>query len=129
MVKTAWRTPQAARPKRAGGVRANAFNAFALPRRRASDQDGQWGYSKFALMLQQKGFLLQEVSLAGTNAIPADCRLLISAGPRTPYGSAELGKLREYLGSGGSLFSLFNFYYHVFVIGQFMIIYTRKNTC
>ena len=77
---------------------------------RASDQGGQWGYSKFALMLQQKGFLMQEVSLAGTNSIPANCSLLITAGPRTPYSPAELGKLREYLGSGGSLFALFNFY-------------------
>ena len=77
---------------------------------RASDQGGQWGYSKFALMLQQKGFLMQEVSLAGTNSIPADCRLLITAGPRTPYSPSELAKLREYLGSGGSLFALFNFY-------------------
>ena len=77
---------------------------------RANDQDGQWGYSKFALMLQQKGFLLQEVSLAGTNSIPPDCRLLIAAGPRTPYSSDELDKLRKYLGTGGSLFALFNFY-------------------
>ena len=61
-------------------------------------------------MLQQKGFLIQEVSLAGTNSIPANCRLLITAGPRTPYSPSELAKLREYLGSGGSLFALFNFY-------------------
>ena len=77
---------------------------------KASDQGGQWGYSKFAIMLQQKGFLLQEVSLAGTNAIPADCRLLVVAGPRTPYGPNELAKLRDYLGTGGNLFALFNFY-------------------
>ena len=77
---------------------------------KASDQGGQWGYSKFALMLQQKGFLLQEVSLSGTNSIPADCRLLIIPGPRTPYGSSELNKLSEYLEIGGNLFTLFNFY-------------------
>ena len=51
---------------------------------KASDTDGQWGYSKFAIILQQKGLLLQEIPLAGTNSIPADCRLLIIAGPRTP---------------------------------------------
>lgn len=77
---------------------------------KAGDQGGQWGYSKFAIMLQQKGFLLQEVSLAGTNAIPVDCRLLVVAGPRTPYGPNELAKLRDYLGTGGNLFALFNFY-------------------
>ena len=77
---------------------------------KASDQGGQWGYSKFALMLQQKGFVLQEISLSGTNSIPADCRLLVVPGPRTPYGSSELNKLREYIDTGGNLFALFNFY-------------------
>ena len=77
---------------------------------KASDQGGQWGYSKFSLMLQQKGFLLQEISLSGTNSIPADCRLLVIPGPRTPYGSGEFNKLREYLDTGGNLFTLFNFY-------------------
>ncbi len=77
---------------------------------KASDAGGQWGYSKFSSLLQQKGLLLQEISLAGTNAIPADCRMLIIAGPRTPYGAGELAKLREYIDIGGSLFALFNFY-------------------
>ena len=77
---------------------------------KASDTGGQWGYSKFANILQQKGLLLQEIPLAGTNSIPADCRLLIIAGPRTPYSRDELAKLREFVGTGGSLFTLFNFY-------------------
>ena len=77
---------------------------------KASDQGGQWGYSKFALMLQQKGFALQEIPLSGTNSIPTDCRLLVIPGPRTPYGSDELNKLHEYIGTGGNLFTLFNFY-------------------
>ncbi|MBT6659008.1 MAG: GldG family protein [Verrucomicrobia bacterium] len=77
---------------------------------KASDTGGQWGYSKFFNILQQKGLLLQEIPLAGTNSIPADCRLLIIAGPRTPYNRDELAKLREFVGTGGSLFTLFNFY-------------------
>ena len=77
---------------------------------KASDTGGQWGYSKFANILQQKGLLIQEIPLAGTNSIPADCRLLIIAGPRTPYSRDELAKLREFVGTGGSLFTLFNFY-------------------
>tara|TARA_B110000467_G_scaffold100034_1_gene90613 strand:- start:971 stop:2434 length:1464 start_codon:yes stop_codon:yes gene_type:complete len=77
---------------------------------KASDTGGQWGYSKFAKILQQKGLLLQEIPLAGTNSIPADCRLLIIAGPRTPYSGGELPKLREFVETGGSLFTLFNFY-------------------
>ena len=77
---------------------------------KASDTGGQWGYSKFASILQQKNLLLQEVSLAGTNRIPADCRMLIVAGPRTPYTGGELAKLREFVDIGGSLFTLFNFY-------------------
>ncbi len=77
---------------------------------KASDTGGQWGYSKFSNILQQKGLLLQEIPLVGTNSIPADCRLLIIAGPRTPYSRDELAKLREFVGTGGSLFTLFNFY-------------------
>jgi len=77
---------------------------------KASDTGGQWGYSKFANILQQKGLLLKEIPLAGTNSIPADCRMLIIAGPRTPYNRDELAKLREFVGTGGSLFTLFNFY-------------------
>ena len=77
---------------------------------KASDTGGQWGYSKFANILQQKGLLLKEIPLAGTNSIPADCRMLIIAGPRTRYNRDELAKLREFVGTGGSLFTLFNFY-------------------
>ena len=77
---------------------------------KASDTGGQWGYSKFANILQQKDLHLQEISLTGTNSIPADCRMLIVAGPRTPYSRDELAKLREFVGTGGSLFTLFNFY-------------------
>ncbi len=77
---------------------------------KASDTGGQWGYSKFSNILQQKGLLLQEIPLVGTNSIPADCRLLIIPGPRTPYSRDELAKLREFVGTGGSLFTLFNFY-------------------
>ena len=77
---------------------------------KASDTGGQWGYSKFASILQQKGLILKDVSLAGTNSVPADCQLLIIAGPRTPYGAGELAKLHEFVGTGRSLFALFNFY-------------------
>jgi len=77
---------------------------------KASDTGGQWGYSKLAKLLQQKGLILQEIPLSGTNSIPADCRLLIVAGPRTPYDAGELAKLREFVDTGGSLFALFNFY-------------------
>jgi len=77
---------------------------------KASDTGGQWGYSKFSNILQQKDLHLQEIPLTGTNSIPADCRMLIVAGPRTPYSRGELAKLREFVGTGGSLFTLFNFY-------------------
>ena len=77
---------------------------------KASDTGSQWGYSKFANILQQKDLHLQEIPLTGTNSIPADCRMLIVAGPRTPYSRDELAKLREFVGTGGSLFTLFNFY-------------------
>ena len=77
---------------------------------KASDTGGQWGYSKFANILKQKGLILKDISLAGTNSVPTESQLLIIAGPRTPYSSGELSKLREFVETGGSLLTLFNFY-------------------
>jgi ABC-type uncharacterized transport system involved in gliding motility auxiliary subunit len=67
------------------------------------------GYLKFALILQQNCITAQTLSLLGTNTVPADCNLLVIAGPRNPISDAELEKIDRYLSQGGRLLALFNF--------------------
>jgi len=67
------------------------------------------GYSKFAEVLQEKvNARLEKLSLRGTNEVPADCQLLIVAGPRQPLDESELAKIEDYLRRGGRLFALLN---------------------
>jgi len=65
------------------------------------------GYSKFATILQEKNNVQwQKLSLLGTNDVPADCQLLVIAGPRLPFTDDELDKIGRYLKQGGRLFAL-----------------------
>lgn len=66
------------------------------------------GYLNFAGYLKLNNIHVQKLSLVGTNTIPADCSLLVIAGPRTPISQPELEKIDQYLAEGGRLFALFN---------------------
>ena len=70
--------------------------------------DQRLGYLKFASILAQRNIRLAPLGLLGTNAIPADCNLLIIAGPATSISDAELAKIERYLNEGGRLLALFN---------------------
>lgn len=68
--------------------------------------DEREGYSKFAEVLQQYFKHTRSLHLLGTNTIPADCSLLVIAGPRQPFQDSELEKLDQYLSQGGRLLLL-----------------------
>ena len=70
--------------------------------------DQRLGYLKFATVLAQNDIALATLSLLGTNTIPADCNLLIIAGPTTSISDSELEKIDTYLSQGGRLLALFN---------------------
>jgi len=71
--------------------------------------DGDYGYLKFALLLRSENYIrVEPLSLLGTNGVPADCNLLIIAGPRSALPDTELDKIDQYLAQGGRLFVLFN---------------------
>jgi hypothetical protein len=70
--------------------------------------DQRLGYLKFAAVLAQDNIRLTPLSLLGTNVIPADCNLLIIAGPATSIPDIELEKIERYLNEGGRLLALFN---------------------
>jgi hypothetical protein len=70
--------------------------------------EGKFDYSDFADALSDNHVSTTTLSLAGTNAIPADCNLLVIASPRHELGPEELEKVGQYLADGGRLMVLFN---------------------
>ena len=66
------------------------------------------GYLDFKHLMQQNGVMVEDLSLIGTNAVPADCNLLIIPGPRRTVPRIELEKIDRYLDEGGRLFVMFN---------------------
>jgi hypothetical protein len=70
--------------------------------------DALTGYAKLGGVLQQNYIEAHTLSILGTNEIPADCNLLIIAGPRVPFLEQELQKIDRYLAEGKRLLALFN---------------------
>jgi hypothetical protein len=65
------------------------------------------GYAKFTQAIREKvNADLGMVSLLGTNDVPADCQLLIIAGPREPFAETELARIDNFLRQGGRLLAL-----------------------
>jgi len=68
------------------------------------------GYIQFLTVLRQNNIDIDTIDLVGTNPIPADCRLLVIAGPQTALVDTELDKIEQYLNEGGRLLALFKSY-------------------
>lgn len=56
----------------------------------------------FRSSLVNQGFDVEELSLEDAN-LPADVAVLVIADPGTPYSSAEMNKIKNYLDAGGNL--------------------------
>jgi hypothetical protein len=72
------------------------------------DDGGGDGYLTFASVFRQNYIDVEPLSLLGTNTVPADCDVLIVAGPIRAIPDVELGRIEEYLNRGGRLFALFD---------------------
>lgn len=72
-------------------------------------EDKLMGYSEFAGVLRENNIERDKLSLAGAGEVPADCHLLIIAGPRTALLPEELDKIDRYLRQGGRLFAAFSY--------------------
>ncbi len=70
-----------------------------------SSYDALTGYSDFARELFREGYILRALRMADAG-IPADCDLLIIAGPRFAPGQIEETAIAEYLDRGGRLMLL-----------------------
>jgi hypothetical protein len=69
------------------------------------------GYSKLAAILKDECSIPWErLSLLTAAEVPADCSLLIIAGPVDPFSKEDLTKLQRYLDQGGRMLVLFNYY-------------------
>jgi len=70
---------------------------------------GEAGYLKFGAVLEQNYIQVEPLTMAGDSPVPADCNLLITAGPRTLFPDPELQKIEKYLSAGGRLFLLLDY--------------------
>src|SRR3989441_1705287 len=79
------------------------FKAYSLQCHGEHDpasEDEQSGYLKFARVLEDNCIVIEPLSLL-TNNVPADCQLLIIAGPRHTLAPDELERIESYLNHGG----------------------------
>lgn len=67
----------------------------------------QSGYRRLAAMLEEDNIEVRALSLTGSGEVPADCELIVIAGPRDPFSASELQVLDRYLRHGGRLLVLF----------------------
>jgi hypothetical protein len=79
--------------------------------------DGQFGYSRFAQVLQANNVIYDKLNLAGAGDVPVDCNLLIVAGVQRPLQTEVVKKIERYLNSGGRMLVLFHSYARVRNIG------------
>lgn len=73
---------------------------------RYDDYDELKGFSDIAREVKRNGFEIRPLTLAGLGQIPADCHVLVVAGPRYAMAAEELGLIEAFLQRGGRLMVL-----------------------
>lgn len=86
----------------------NAYYLIGHGEHPADKEDDEMGYLKFLSFVTQNYVQVRPLTLLGTNTVPADCNLLIIAGPKVVIPEVELDKIEAHLESGGRLLALFN---------------------
>ena len=67
------------------------------------------GYGQFvALLANENNFDCRRLQLVGTNEVPADCNVLIVAGPKQALDRSELDAIQRYLEQGGRMLIAFS---------------------
>lgn len=67
----------------------------------------QTGYLKLASLLQEDNIEVAPLTLRGRDEVPADCELLVVAGPQERLAASELQAIDRFLRRGGRLLVLF----------------------
>jgi hypothetical protein len=73
-----------------------------------NDNEASTGYEKLQQTFAQSFITNSTLTLLGTNGVPAECDLLIVAGPRSALAEIELEKIQAYLDQGGRMLVMFN---------------------
>lgn len=68
---------------------------------------GQFGMSDIARELSRDGFSNRSLDVSGGDLMPADCALVIIAGPKEDFSRVETDRIDAYLKQGGRLLMLF----------------------
>lgn len=66
------------------------------------------GVGRFRRALEALGYAVREVTAAIAGAIPETCRVVIDAGPKTPYSDIETAALKAFLEAGGAALLLYD---------------------
>ncbi|MFY9804356.1 MAG: Gldg family protein [Candidatus Acidiferrales bacterium] len=68
---------------------------------KALSDDGQDGYSQVDAGLKKENYTTKTVNLITENSVPADCSVLVIAGPKQSYYPQEAAMIGKYLDGGG----------------------------
>jgi len=71
---------------------------------------GDYGYMKFNLLLQENYIQLEPLVFSADNDVPADCNLLVIAGPRQHFTDSELTRIEHYISRGGRLLVMLDYF-------------------
>jgi ABC-type uncharacterized transport system involved in gliding motility auxiliary subunit len=74
--------------------------------RDVEEPDAFVGFSRAGVALRRENLLIGKINLATANQIPADCDLLIVAGPTSVLPDDEIRILRDYMAKGGQMLVL-----------------------
>jgi hypothetical protein len=82
------------------------------------------GYNRFGTMLEHNNIKVKLLGpLLGTNAVPADCGLLVIGGPTRKFEAEELVNIERYLARGGRLLALLSIHSRVTPVGIEALLY------
>ncbi|MDQ2711223.1 MAG: GldG family protein [Acidobacteriota bacterium] len=81
------------------GVRKVCFASGS--QEHALDGTDSNGLSQFKTLLERDNYQAQAVTLLDKTAIPADCNVMVIAGPQTDYTATEVSAIKTYVENGG----------------------------
>lgn len=70
------------------------------------DSTERLGLSAAKAVIQEKNYAIGPVALMDSNRVPADCAVLVIAGPQTPFLAPEIEAVKNYLDGGGAVYIL-----------------------
>jgi ABC-type uncharacterized transport system involved in gliding motility auxiliary subunit len=73
---------------------------------RSIEDYGNTGYDKIVAAIESENYKVKDILLLREKAVPEDCAVLVSAGPKTDYSDYEISLIDGYVKKGGRVFFL-----------------------